>query len=237
MTLVLKSEYGSDEEKITGLDKQETAVQSWGATEGNADLKDEQADEVIAESEKKDEAENAAAEEPAESEDMLWAQQAVLVKGDKRGETPRTSKAPYLHAPSSTEPIAPQRGLRFAPGYRHYADGYVLKPRAVMNVTQFTYATLPNTIVAGQDSYLPMINLGDSLIHISKDTFGAGIALADLLGEDKQDEDEDEENPKLRDGYPLGIPNHQTWSVNLSTANISEKVDWESNRPAYYNRA
>ncbi|EHK42662.1 hypothetical protein TRIATDRAFT_86469 [Trichoderma atroviride IMI 206040] len=44
---------------------------SWGATEGNADLKDEQADEAIAESEKKDEAENAAAEEPAESEDML----------------------------------------------------------------------------------------------------------------------------------------------------------------------
>ncbi|UKZ51551.1 hypothetical protein TrVGV298_005311 [Trichoderma virens] len=52
----------------TGSDKQ--AAQSWGATEGNAELKDEQAGEAIAESEKKDEQpEEAAAEEPAEPED------------------------------------------------------------------------------------------------------------------------------------------------------------------------
>lgn len=51
----------------SGSDKQ--AAQSWGATEGNAELKDEQAGEAMAESEKKDEAENAAAEEPAEPED------------------------------------------------------------------------------------------------------------------------------------------------------------------------
>ncbi|KAL7792526.1 hypothetical protein V8C37DRAFT_126993 [Trichoderma ceciliae] len=52
----------------TGSDKQ--AAQSWGATEGNAELKDEQAGEAIAESEKKDDKpEDAAAEEPAEPED------------------------------------------------------------------------------------------------------------------------------------------------------------------------
>lgn len=52
----------------TGSEKQ--AAQSWGATEGKAELKDEQAGDAIAESEKKeDQAEEAAPEEPAEPED------------------------------------------------------------------------------------------------------------------------------------------------------------------------
>lgn len=52
----------------TGSEKQ--AAQSWGAPEGNAELKDEQAGEAIAESEKKDAAdENAQPEEPEEPED------------------------------------------------------------------------------------------------------------------------------------------------------------------------
>lgn len=52
----------------TGSEKQ--AAQSWGATEGNAELKDEQAGEAIAESEQKDaQDEDAAPEEPAEPED------------------------------------------------------------------------------------------------------------------------------------------------------------------------
>lgn len=50
----------------SGSDKQ--AAQSWGATEGNAELKDEQAGEAIAESEKKDEQPEEAAE-PEEPED------------------------------------------------------------------------------------------------------------------------------------------------------------------------
>ncbi|KJZ72954.1 hypothetical protein HIM_07717 [Hirsutella minnesotensis 3608] len=51
-----------------GSDKQ--AAHSWGATEGNAELKDEQAGEAIARSEHKDAlAEDGAAEEPAEPED------------------------------------------------------------------------------------------------------------------------------------------------------------------------
>ncbi|KAK5989923.1 hypothetical protein PT974_08186 [Cladobotryum mycophilum] len=53
---------------VTGSEKQ--AAQSWGATEGNAELKDEQAGEAIAETEQKDaQAEEAAPEEPAEPED------------------------------------------------------------------------------------------------------------------------------------------------------------------------
>ncbi|KND88011.1 hypothetical protein TOPH_07388 [Tolypocladium ophioglossoides CBS 100239] len=52
----------------SGSDKQ--AAQSWGATEGDAELKDEQAGDVIAQTEKKDAlVEDGAAEEPAEPED------------------------------------------------------------------------------------------------------------------------------------------------------------------------
>lgn len=51
-----------------GSEKQ--AAQSWGATEGNAELKDEQAGEAIAQNEQKEAlAEDAAGEEPAEPED------------------------------------------------------------------------------------------------------------------------------------------------------------------------
>ncbi|KAH8738069.1 hypothetical protein BGZ61DRAFT_27422 [Ilyonectria robusta] len=51
---------------FTGSDKQ--AAQSWGATEGNAELKDEQAGEAIAQTEKKEGAEEAA-QEPEEPEE------------------------------------------------------------------------------------------------------------------------------------------------------------------------
>ncbi|PNY23857.1 Uncharacterized protein TCAP_06197 [Tolypocladium capitatum] len=52
----------------SGSDKQ--AAQSWGAAEGDAELKDEQAGDAIAQTEKKDAvAEDGAAEEPAEPED------------------------------------------------------------------------------------------------------------------------------------------------------------------------
>lgn len=33
------------------------------------------------------------------------------------------------------------------------------------------YATLLNAIVTGQDSHLPIVNLGDNLTHIRKTTF------------------------------------------------------------------
>jgi plasminogen activator inhibitor 1 RNA-binding protein len=53
---------------FSGSDKQ--AAASWGATEGEAELKDEQAGEAIAKSEQKEAlVEDAAAEEPAEPED------------------------------------------------------------------------------------------------------------------------------------------------------------------------
>lgn len=51
----------------SGSDKQ--AAASWGATEGDAELKDEQAGDAIAKSEQKDAAAEDAAEEPAEPED------------------------------------------------------------------------------------------------------------------------------------------------------------------------
>ncbi|KAL7950882.1 hypothetical protein V8C42DRAFT_307826 [Trichoderma barbatum] len=86
----------------TGSDKQ--AAQSWGAAEGNAELKDEQAGEAIAESEKKEEQpEEAAAEEPAEPEDKsisytdYLAQQAekkATLEGDLHIRAPNEGSKP-----------------------------------------------------------------------------------------------------------------------------------------------
>ncbi|PHH83580.1 hypothetical protein CDD82_6608 [Ophiocordyceps australis] len=62
-----------------GSDKQ--AAQSWGATEGDAELKDEEAGEAIAQTERKDAlAEDGAGEEMAEAEDKSMSYQDYLAQ-------------------------------------------------------------------------------------------------------------------------------------------------------------
>lgn len=39
------------------------------------------------------------------------------------------------------------------------ADGYILEPRVLTDVTQSAYAVLLNAIVLGLDTHLPVINL------------------------------------------------------------------------------
>lgn len=110
-----------------------------------------------------------------------------------------------------------------------------MEPRTLTDVTGYPYATLPNAIITGQETYLPMVNLGGNPIYIRKGKYlgqlryielttevdifttdqNAGISLADILGEDTPDKDE--EDLKLGGGYPFRIPEHDTGDVDLSS--------------------
>jgi plasminogen activator inhibitor 1 RNA-binding protein len=119
----LHSSHKHDADFTSGSDKQ--AAASWGAAEGEAELKDEQAGDAIAKSEKKEAlAEDAAGEEPAEPEDKSVSYAEYLIQQAEKklnldsGLKPRSanegSKADKKWA--DAKPIEKEETDYFAPG-------------------------------------------------------------------------------------------------------------------------